>query len=365
MDRETFEAWREPRAGTTNPARLDNPHWDALVREQPWASAYRIAQRFEFERPRGTGPTWCFDRFGRTTTALPDGCVVHVAGEHEDHYDPDFYIYNDVVVVAPDGALAFYGYPREVFPPTDFHSATLAGDTLWLVGSLGYRDQRHPGTTQVCRLDLATFAIEQVATTGSPPGWIKEHTAELVGRSIVVRGGSVYDGARLVENIDDWSLDLESLAWTRLTVRDWQRWSMRPTRASRTFLSELRHMKWEADNPSFRSTRVATARDELGGEPELERLDTLYRFADAEVLEQGDSFNVYRIRLDGVLVRFTEDWSRIDVVVEGTLSDTRLRGLQKHVLDDLRALHAGAPWTLEAVLGSPPASPDSSTDSSG
>lgn len=364
MDRETFEAWREPREGTANPTRLDNPHWTALVREQPWANAYRVAKRFDHERARGTGPTWCFDRFGRTTTALPDGRVVHVAGEHEDFYDPDFYIYNDVVVVAPDGEVAIYGYPRDVFPPTDFHTATLAGDTLWLVGSLGYRGERPAGVTQVCRLDLATFAIERLATTGTPPGWINRHTAELAGGAIVVRGGSIDHDGKLVENIDDWSLDLATLAWTRLTVRDWQRWSFRPA-GGRTLMSELRHMKWEADNPRFRSSRVAAAREELGGAPDLDRLDTLYRVAGAEVLEKGEPFNVYRIRLDGVLVRFTEDWSRIDVVVEGRLSDTRLRGLQKHVLEQLRALHAGAAWALEPVLGSAPASPDSSTDSSG
>ena len=38
---------------------------------------------------------------GRSTVWLPDGRVVLIAGEHEDSYDPDFCIYNDVVVIQP------------------------------------------------------------------------------------------------------------------------------------------------------------------------------------------------------------------------------------------------------------------------
>lgn len=51
--------------------------------------------------PFRNGPTWCFDRFGRSTAWLPDGRVVLIAGEHKDSYDPDFCIYNDVVVIQP------------------------------------------------------------------------------------------------------------------------------------------------------------------------------------------------------------------------------------------------------------------------
>jgi hypothetical protein len=60
-------------------------------------------------------------------------------GEHEDHYDPDFFIHNDVVVRTPDGEVAIYGYPTEVFLPTDFHTATLLPASIVLIGSLGYR----------------------------------------------------------------------------------------------------------------------------------------------------------------------------------------------------------------------------------
>ena len=44
------------------------------------------------------GPVWCFSRFGTSLTELPDGRFVQIGGEHEDFYDPDFCIYNDVTV---------------------------------------------------------------------------------------------------------------------------------------------------------------------------------------------------------------------------------------------------------------------------
>jgi hypothetical protein len=37
-----------------------------------------------------------------------DDCI---ACEHEDHYDADFYIYDDVVILDLDGTVAIYGYP--------------------------------------------------------------------------------------------------------------------------------------------------------------------------------------------------------------------------------------------------------------
>ena len=128
------------------------------------------------------GPFWSWQRFGRTSTALPDGRVIHIAGEHEDCYDPDFCIYNDVVVEYAGGRREFYLYPKDVFPPTDFHSATLVGREIILIGSLGYHDLRRIGETQVLKLDTRTLRIEPVATTGAAPGWISDHIAERSAR---------------------------------------------------------------------------------------------------------------------------------------------------------------------------------------
>lgn len=64
----------------------------------------------------------------RSSTRLRNGREIYIAGEHEDWYDPDFYIYNDVIVIHPNLEIQIYGYPRTVFRATDFHSATLVQD---------------------------------------------------------------------------------------------------------------------------------------------------------------------------------------------------------------------------------------------
>ena len=141
VNRELFVKWRTPSFGSANPERMNNPV-GMLVRSK--LSAYQATQRLRGPSALKAGPGWCFDRFGQSSTKLPDGRVVLIAGEHEDAYDPDFYIYNDVVVQHPDGSLDIYGYPRDEFPPTDFHSATLVSNQLVLIGNLGYPEDRRP-----------------------------------------------------------------------------------------------------------------------------------------------------------------------------------------------------------------------------
>jgi hypothetical protein len=130
VTRELHLTWREPRLGTSNPERLTNPVWTWLACN-PEISAYQANRHFGGPGPCG-GPAWTNQRFGQSRTELGDGRIVAIAGEHEDYYDPDFYIYNDVHVIAPDGALDIYCYPRELFAATDFHTASAVGrHTRW------------------------------------------------------------------------------------------------------------------------------------------------------------------------------------------------------------------------------------------
>ncbi len=111
-------------------------------------NAYTARKHFHVESIFDSlGPVWCNERFGASLTELPDGRFVQIGGEHEDFYDPDFCIYNDVIVFDGKGNFQIYGYSRETFPPTDFHSATLVGEFIYIVGSLGYVDERKIGTT--------------------------------------------------------------------------------------------------------------------------------------------------------------------------------------------------------------------------
>ena len=253
---EEYFAQREPRFGETNPERMDLPFWQFMVRSgrSAWSARMRFDRACQeymaalsevmppFEerqkmskeeqaalsaripRYKYNGPTWCFSRFGQSETTLADGSRVLIGGEHEDWYDPDFHIYNDVVVIRPptgsDPEIEIYGYPRAVFRPTDFHSATLVGDAIYIVGGLGYWGTQTPGTTPVLSLDLKTFTIKTIPTEGDLPGWIYDHNAIYVPEhnAIRVRGGKVllrFEGKRTRrQNRKTYWLDLATNTWS-------------------------------------------------------------------------------------------------------------------------------------------------------
>lgn len=193
-----------------------------MVRQR--RTAWWARKRFGIE---GGSPVWCFTRFGRSVTQLPFGALLYVGGEHEDWYDPDFCIYNDVVLEEADGTIRICGFGKDVFPPTDFHTATLAGCNVWLIGSLGYADARQEGLTQVMRLDPDTLSIEAIETGGENPGWINSHFAhhDAARNEIVVSGGKIWmtvgqaHQLELTLNIDTFALSLDTLVWRRLERR--------------------------------------------------------------------------------------------------------------------------------------------------
>jgi hypothetical protein len=319
ITREQFEQQRRPRFGTANPERMDVPFWEWMIRgdDQPPPEDGRVLGRlglvmregvlkstygpwrardlFQVKLDRDDGPIWTFDRMGQSRTELPDGRVVCVAGEHEDYYDPDFNIYNDVAVFTPDGGIEIFGYPREVFPPTDFHTASLDGDRLVIVGSIGYPADRVPGHTPIYSLDLASYRIDRLDTVSQKPGWIGRHGADLdAGRRVVtVRGGEVLvereGGGRFRRNVEEYEFDLRTLAWRRTTERNWPQFAIRPT-----------NRKWfDLDHrPDFEAFRPA-------GIPH-------------EVLPPAD-WNSYDLLVRGVTVRFTVGGREVEVLVEGEL----------------------------------------------
>lgn len=221
---EEFRRARTRRFGTANPELMSEPFWDAMIRAGVTGYAADrvfpstpIGQRGLVVRRPDPSPVWCAQRFGQSTTFLPDGRIVQIAGEHEDSYDPDFCIYNDVFVHAPDGTIRIFGYPESVFPPTDFHTATLVDGSIYLIGSLGYRGTRRYGETPVYRLDT-TFAIARVDAGGDAPGWIYQHRAVLCSaHEIRVTGGKIVstDGDREVHarNGQSFVLDIERSIW--------------------------------------------------------------------------------------------------------------------------------------------------------
>ncbi len=212
---EIFEAQAHQRFGVLNPEPVTCEFWMEMVRTGMSAySGYEV--HGDGPQSYGESPIWCFDRFGMSTTELPGNVWVQIAGEHEDYYDPDFCIYNDVVVHDGKGNAQFYVYPREVFPPTDFHTATLVEDAIILIGNLGYVESRPTGRTQVLRLNLKDFSIDRIETSGETPGWISRHRARLNGNRIVVWGGKVWDGSDYVAMDGAYALSWATGIWEKL-----------------------------------------------------------------------------------------------------------------------------------------------------
>jgi hypothetical protein len=341
---ELFREWRSPRRGTANPERMNNPVWEWLVKSR--LSAFQANERMQGPEPMAAGPGWCFERFGQSQTVLPDGRKVFIAGEHEDYYDPDFFIYNDVVVQAGE-RLEFFGYPTDVFPPTDFHSATLVGDRIVIIGNLGYQQSRQPSVTPVFVLQTDTWAISPIRTHGQAPGWLHEHEARLSddGAFIIIRGGKLDRGDpehSLVENIDDWQLHLADWRWDRLTERRWQRWEFVRADGKRNHLWDLRRAQFAREYPGVAaaSERTEGLEKELGAVPNLELVEKLYRPAwPNEPLPQAEEeYNVHRIRVGGVVVRYVEEMHAVQMTVEGELPAATVEALTSDLRAKLSAL---------------------------
>ena len=343
VTRELFLKWRSPRAGRTNPERLNNPVWEWLVRSR--LNAYSANERFNGPDSLGAGPCWCFKRFGQSSTLLPDGRKVLVGGEHEDHYDPDFCIYNDVVVLHPDGRMDLFGYPKDDFPPTDSHSATLVGKQIIIIGNLGYGEQRKPGITPIFILDLDNFSMSRATAHGDQPGWLHKHITScsdnlsiLVQRGMIDRG----PGTSLVENIDDWRLHLSDWRWERLTERRWQQWEIRRKDGRQNRLWKIRLALWTRDAGWEKeyTEHLETLTRELGARPNLDVVAALYRpeIPHEEVKNREDEHRTFRIKVDGVVVRYVEDMSSIQMTVEGELSQELIDALTSDLVEKLTTL---------------------------
>ncbi|MFN8445385.1 MAG: hypothetical protein U0175_31640 [Caldilineaceae bacterium] len=243
---ELYQAQKSAIRGDSNPQVMDFAFWKFMVQRGfgAWEARSKFDRAYQryrrhldrlftrediddpFAETKGPqwqqeGPGWCFERFGMSHTRLADGRVVYIAGEHEDSYDPDFFIYNDVIVIHPDLQITIYAYPTYVFPPTDFHSATLVDESIYIIGSLSYMGARTVTETPVYKLNCQNFQIERIETFGEKPGWIHRHCAEYneQEQTIQISGGKLYverDGSQQLEDNDkSYKLDLTTREWHR------------------------------------------------------------------------------------------------------------------------------------------------------
>lgn len=220
LSKDQYLSQKHRKFGKSNPEIMEIDFWNAMVASD--GGAWYARSLFNDKDALKDAPVWCFERFGMSITELPDGRIIEIAGEHEDSYDPDFCIYNEVVVHHPGGNFTIYGYPEYLFPPTDFHTATLVNDHIYIIGNLGYEKRRLYGETPVFKLNTVTLEIEKVETKGEPPGWISRHKTYLKDTNIIqVSGGKLCireDGNETyVDNKTRYQLDLNTGLWTKDT----------------------------------------------------------------------------------------------------------------------------------------------------
>jgi hypothetical protein len=156
---------------------------------------------------------WHYHRFGTSATILPDGGVVFIGGEHEDYYDDDFCIFNDVLHIDKAGKMQLYFYSETNFAPTDFHTATFFENHVIIIGNMGYQKGRIEEKTPVYVLNLANFVIEEMETYGQNPKWLSSHSAIVVDEKIIVWGGQFFADNKLVDNDNFYTLDPKSGEW--------------------------------------------------------------------------------------------------------------------------------------------------------
>lgn len=331
----------KPQFGRSNPERMRFAHWEWMVRtgKDPYWVRSQLGvsahlRKCKTAQGAESHPDWCFDRFGMTRTRMSDGRIICIGGEHEDSYDPDFCIYNDVVVLRPalgedwvtleSGEVEIYGYPRFVFEPTDFHSATLVERTIFIVGCLGYWDKRHPRRTPVLALDTNTYEMTRIKTSGQHPGWIFEHHAsyDATRHAITVRGGSIWSKnlEDSVQHFGAYRLDLKAMRWERITEEE----------AHRKFLlcghGYRRGEFYEPTAATFESTNP-----------------------DIKALEPEDrGIDVFRIDVLGVRLSFEVWVHEIHVTVEGDLDGEFIYSALGEIRTRLQT-ESGHEWDIKEV----------------
>ncbi len=354
ITRKVFEAQQQRRFGTANPERQPLAFWEWMIRSsedsrlRDWSlddqpakhTPYALRRFFGQEGDYSKGPIWTFDRMGAMRTPHPDGRIICIAGEHEDHYDPDFCIYNDVVVLDLDGSVSIYGYPKDVFPPTDFHTATLLGDRVIIIGRLGYAEDCHPGTTPVFALDLNSYRTEPLPSHGETPGWIFRHEAELGPDGIVIHGGEVWEEhsgeVQIRRNFDDFLYDPGSGGWKRLTNRKWRQFSI-CNEENKVFMkgqpfrgcSGMEGESWKGEaleTPDIEET-FAYILPEALFPPHFE-----YETVFSEQFSQEE-----RIVVAGIPVSIKVECFSVEIVIEGQMEEAQAVALVQDIKESIEA----------------------------
>jgi hypothetical protein len=195
-------------------------------------------------------------------------------------------------------------------------------------------------------LDLDNFAISQTMTSGDAPGWIHKHCAVLSddATSILIRKGKVgrSKGSSFVENIDDWRLHLADWRWERLTDRKWPQLEIRRKDGKRNHLWKIRVALWDRELGWIEELKekMGELAKDLGVQPDLDCVAKLYLppVHHEPLPKVEDEYGVFRIKVDGVIVRYVEESWSIQMTVEGSLPQETIDLLTTDLVEKLIAL---------------------------
>lgn len=351
---ENFAKFQSPQTHLNkNPTNLTNPYWQWVIQHRLSHQAIlavipntdpNLAEKRNFgetfpiaELP----PVWCYDRIGQSYTLLPDGREILIGGEFDDFYDPNFCIYNDVVVRYPNGNVEIFGYPTHVFPPTDFHTATLLGDKIYIIGSMGYFNQRHYAETPIFQLDIHTLQIERVETRNHI-GWINDHQAIAKDGQILVSGGRIFDNddSPMRENFNTWAFNPKTLIWKNVTNRQWQGFWI--TRKDFLDLSVAQY-DWliyclEHSDKFNSQEKVHEFEENTGLKPDIALYSQLFRPPIPHEVEEQTVRNTFVIYIDDIKIRYVIDSNYIQVYIEGKLPPHKVELLQENLRHKLSKL---------------------------
>jgi hypothetical protein len=321
------------RFGAANPERIDSSVWEWMIRarQNPYTARKTLGLPHNYDQPRRPypqNPDWCFERMGAARIKMPDGRRITIAGEHEDSYDPDFCIYNDVIVQRADD-IDIFAYPKDLFPPTDFHTATLIDDRIILIGALGYQGERAGPITPAFALDTNTYRIKPLITTGAQPGWIHRHTARLADNAIEIVGGHLLtlcnNEEHWADNLEEFRLDLRTLQWTQTTDHSaWRQFAVDYTEdISPGCHTDLRwydgEILLELGHPC-----------DLFEDPDLPEDPDDFEYDPFETPEPPDRTHI--VHAHGVPILITDDYRQIRIQVRGRLDPQPLNDLLQHLV---------------------------------
>ena len=315
ISREQYLKWRNPRFGRRNPDEASNTVWSWLIRTGIGADT--ALNYFGLDPCGADSPAWSFNRNGQSCTILPNGKKIFIGGEHEDFYDPNFYIYNDVIVEHPDDTIEVWIYPEECFRPTDFHTATLVGDKIYIVGCLGYQGQ-YLESIMVYFLDLRNMSITKVRSEGIVPGWICRHKAiyQQEDRRIVISGGKVIRNQSFVSNHETWSLSLVDMKWTLIDDMKSETWKIfEPSYTLDLDLDRMRYYRFLLASNAMQDV-LQPYRDSFGFVPILDHLDKLYQFpfkCSMQLIEDENGLEIREFCFRNCIVQIREEYTYLEI----------------------------------------------------